>query len=58
MCDRSVFIAHLSEKIKDFVMEQLRFGLIMCQIMAKHRQHVKNIMLWTCELKGNMFFTE
>ncbi len=30
-----------SQKIKDFVMEQLRLELIVSQIMAKHRQHVK-----------------
>jgi len=41
MGDESAFVAHLSQKIKDFVMDQLRFGLIMCQIMAKHKQHVK-----------------
>jgi hypothetical protein len=36
-------------------MEQLRLELIMSQIMAKHRQHVKNIMLGTCELNKDMF---
>ncbi len=50
-------IAHLLEKIKDFVMEQLMFGLTVFQIMTKHRQHVKNIMLGTCELNINMFLT-
>jgi hypothetical protein len=39
-------------------MEQLRFGLIMSQIMAKHKQHVKNIMLEKCELNRNMFLTK
>jgi hypothetical protein len=38
-------------------MEQLRLGLIVFQIMVKHRQHVKNIMLRTCELNKNMFLT-
>jgi hypothetical protein len=39
-------------------MEQLGFGLTMSQIMAKHWQHVKNIMLGTCELNRNMFLIE
>jgi hypothetical protein len=30
----------------------------MSQIMAKHRQHVKNIMLVTCELNGDMFLAK
>jgi len=38
-------------------MEQLRLGLIVSQIMAKHRQHVKNIMLKTCKLNSDMFLT-
>ncbi len=52
------FPGHLSNHIKDFVMEQLRLGLTMFRIMAKHRQHVKNIMLGTCELNRNMFLTK
>jgi hypothetical protein len=28
------------------------------QIMSKHGQHVKNIMLRTCELNKDMFITE
>jgi hypothetical protein len=36
----------------------IKVGLIVFQIMAKHRQHVKNIMLGTCELNKNMFFIE
>jgi hypothetical protein len=55
MGDRSTFFAHLSKQIKHFVMEQLRLGLTLFHIMAKHRQHVKNIMLRTCELNRNMF---
>jgi hypothetical protein len=39
-------------------MEQLSLGLTVSQIMAKHRQHVKNIMLETCELNRDMFFTK
>jgi hypothetical protein len=39
-------------------MEQLRFGFKMFQIMAKHMQHVKNIMLGTCELNKDMFLTK
>jgi len=39
-------------------MKQLRLGLIMSQFMAKHRQHVKNIMLGTCELNRDMLLTE
>jgi len=39
-------------------MEQLRLGLAMFQIMAKHKQHVNNIMLKTCELNKEMFFTK
>jgi hypothetical protein len=58
MGDRSTFATHLLEHIKDFVMEQLKLGLTMFQIMAKHRQHVKNIMLRTCELNKDMFFTK
>jgi hypothetical protein len=30
----------------------------MFQIMAKHKQHVKNIMLGTCELNIDMFLTK
>jgi len=58
MGDTFAFATHLSQEIKDFVMEQLRLGLIVFQNMAKHRQHVKNIMLRTCELNKNMFFIE
>jgi hypothetical protein len=58
MGDRSTFAARLSKQIKDFVMEQLKLGLTMFQIMAKHKQHVKNIMLGTCELNKNMFLIE
>ncbi len=58
MGDRFAFATHLSQKLKNFVMEQLRLGLIVSQIMAKHRQHVKNIMLRTCELNRNMFLTK
>jgi hypothetical protein len=39
-------------------MEQLRLGLTIYQIMAKHKQHVKNIMLRTCELNRDMFLTK
>jgi hypothetical protein len=39
-------------------MEQLRLGLIVSQIMAKHRQHAKNITLGTCGLNKDMFLTE
>jgi hypothetical protein len=39
-------------------MEQLRLGFTMSQIMVKHRQHVKNIMLGTCELNKDMFLIE
>jgi hypothetical protein len=56
--DRSAFIVHLSQKIKDFVMEQLHIRLIVSQIMAKHTQHAKNIMLGSYELNINMFLTE
>jgi hypothetical protein len=58
MGDKFAFATHLSKHIKDFVMEQLMLELTMSQIMAKHRQHVKNIMLGTCELNKNMFLTE
>jgi hypothetical protein len=58
MGDTFAFVAHLSQKIKDFFMEQLRLGLIVFQIMAKHKQRVKNIMLGTCELNKNMYFIE
>jgi hypothetical protein len=44
--------------IKDFVMDRLNLGFIMFQIMLKHWQHVKNIMLGTCELNRDMFFTK
>jgi hypothetical protein len=55
MGDRSTFATHLLKQIKDFVMQQLKLGLTMFQIMAKHKQHVKNIMLRTCELNRDMF---
>jgi hypothetical protein len=58
MDDRFAFATHLLEQIKDFVMEQLRLGFTMSRIMAKHRHHVKNIMLRTCELNRDMFFTK
>jgi hypothetical protein len=58
MGDKSTFATHLFEQIKDFVMEQLRLGFTVFQIMAKHRQHVNNIMLRTCELNRNMFLTK
>jgi hypothetical protein len=57
MGDRCAFATHLSQKIKDFVMGQLRCGLTIFQIMTKHRQHVKNITLRTCELNRDMFIT-
>jgi hypothetical protein len=40
------------------VIKQLKLGLTMFQIMAKHKQHVKNIMLGTCELNKDMFLIE
>jgi hypothetical protein len=43
MGDRSTFVSHLLKQIKDFVMEQLRLGFIVSQIIVKHKQHVKNI---------------
>jgi hypothetical protein len=58
MGDTSTFATHSSKHIKDFVMEQLRLGLTMSQIMENHRQHVKNIMLGTCELNRDMFLTK
>jgi hypothetical protein len=58
MGDRFAFATHLSQEIKDFVMEQLKFGLTMSQIVAKHRRHVKSIVLGTCELNRDMFLTE
>jgi len=58
MGDRSTFVTHLSQEIKDFIVEQLRLSLTMFQIMAKHKQHVKNIMLGTSELNKNMFLTK
>ncbi len=39
-------------------MEQLKLRLTIFQIMAKHKQHVKNIMLRTCELNKDMFLTK
>jgi hypothetical protein len=56
MDDKSTFATHLSKQMKDFVMEQLRLGLTLSQIMAKHTQHVKNIMLRTCEITGDKMF--
>jgi hypothetical protein len=58
MCDIFAFVVHLSKEIQNFVMEQLRIGLTVFQIMAKHRQHAKNTMLRTCELNKDMFLTE
>jgi len=58
MGDIFAFIAHLSQKIKDFVMEQLKIGFIVSQIMAKHTHHAKNIMLGSYELNINMFLTK
>jgi hypothetical protein len=58
MVDIFAFTTHLLEEIQDFVMEQLMLGLTMSQIMTKHRQHVKNTMLKTCELNRDMLFTE
>ncbi len=58
MGERFAFATHLSQKIKDFAMEQLRLGLTVSQLIAKHRGDVKNIMLRTCELNINMFFTK
>ncbi len=58
MGDRFTFVAHLSQEIEDFVMEQLRLGFTLFQIMTKHRQHVKIVMLGTCELNRNMFLIE
>ncbi len=58
MGDKSTFSAHLSKQIKDFVMRQLKFRLTVSQIMAKPKQHVKNIMLGTCSLNRNMFLIE
>jgi hypothetical protein len=58
MGNRFAFATHLSQDINDFVMEQLRLGLTLFQIMAKHRGHVKNIMLKTCELNRDMFLIE
>jgi hypothetical protein len=55
MGDKSAFAAHLSKEIKDFMMEQLKLGLKVSQIREIHRQHVKNIMLRTCELNRDMF---
>jgi hypothetical protein len=52
------FVAHLSQQIKDFVMEKLKLGFTMFQIMAKHKEDVKNIMLVTCELNKYMFLIE
>jgi hypothetical protein len=53
-----IFVVHLSQQIKDFVMEKLKLGFTMSQIMAKHKEHVKNIMLVTCELNKYMFIIE
>jgi hypothetical protein len=53
MGDRSTLATHLSQEIKDFVMEQLRLGLIVFQNMAKLRQHVKN-MLRICSSLNKM----
>ncbi len=36
-------------------MEKLKLRLTMSQIMAKYKEHVKNIMLMTCELDKYMF---
>ncbi len=58
MGDRFAFATHLSQEINFFVMEQLRLGSIESQIMTKHKQHVKNIMLRTCQLNKNMFLVE
>jgi hypothetical protein len=41
MGDKSRFVAHLLKWIKDFVLEQLRLGFTVFQIMAKHRQNVE-----------------
>jgi hypothetical protein len=41
MGDKSTYVAHLLEEIKDFVMKQLRLGVSMSQIIEIHRHHVK-----------------
>jgi hypothetical protein len=43
MGDRFTFVAHLSQEIKEFVMEQLRLGFTLFQIMSKHTQHVRDM---------------
>jgi hypothetical protein len=58
MGDKFAFPGHLLEQIKEFVMEQLRLGFTTSQIMPKHKQHVKNIMLRTCKLNRDMFLIE
>jgi hypothetical protein len=37
MGDRYAFVADSSKQIKVFVMEQLRLGFTMFQVMAKHK---------------------
>jgi hypothetical protein len=34
------FVVHLSQQIKNFVMEKLKVGLTMSRIMTKHKEHV------------------
>jgi hypothetical protein len=35
--DKSTFVVHLSTCLKDFVMGNLRLGLFVSQVMAKHQ---------------------
>jgi hypothetical protein len=58
MGDIYKFFAHLSQQIKDFVMEKLKLVLTTFQIMAKYKEHVKNIMLVICEFNKYMFLIE
>ncbi len=55
---RSIFFMHVSEETRAFVLEHLRLGLSIYQVMNKHKCRVEEMMENSSELSIDLFLNE
>jgi hypothetical protein len=53
-----VFVAHVFVSIKEFVMENLRLGFSIFQVMVKHRRNVQQVVESSGYLTRDTFLNE
>jgi len=56
--DKIAFIAHVSVALKDFVVDSLRLGFFVSQVMVKHRRIVQELVETSGNLTRDAFLCE